>query len=287
LTSILENSFDGKNYYVGARSGKNPPILSKWPLTKVRTDFVNRPICAQYFLGYAGIKLPFWGSEIGTRPVSSVLYFAEKGEMLQVRNVVLNNQETLFIEVRVRIDWNSSERLFSIWLLPENDYSIKQMEVKSLDGKLLRRIENSNYKNIPGRKMTLPYSVVVFYYAYDVIGVGERNPSSEVLFKEEYTLIEVSTKKISAKQFSPDELSMPGTLIGDSAFKDTQDGIMYALPANPADLDRMIEVALTGKNFTPTPLPARTVLIIRWIIILAGLGMILYVGYRKFIKKET
>jgi hypothetical protein len=254
-------------------------------LTEARTNFANRQLFPQYFMGCVGIKVPLWGSELGNRPISSILYFEEDGEILQIRNVVLNNQETLFIEAKAKsfTDWNIKERLFSIWLLPEKDYSIKQMDVKSLDGELMYRVENSNYKNVSSRKIILPHSVIVSCYTY---GTLNETILPEALFKEEYTLIEVSTKKINTKQFSLDELSMPGTLVGDRTLKDTQEGLVYTIPANPADLDRVIEAALSGKDFTPTPLPSRTAMIIRWILILLGLAMILYAGYKKFIKKS-
>ncbi|MDR1480236.1 MAG: hypothetical protein LBJ00_14970 [Planctomycetaceae bacterium] len=111
--------------------------------------------------------------------------------------------------------------------------------------------------------------------------------SDTPLFTDQYELVEISTKKINDKQFNlKEKYSNPGTHIGDRTLNDTENGVQYVIPANPADLDRVIEAALSDKDFVPTLLPSRTATIIRWILILLGLAMILYAAYQKFIKKS-
>ena len=61
--------------------------------------------------------------------------------------------------------------------------------------------------------------------------------------------------------------------------------VKYRMPANPADLDRVIEAALTGKEFVPTPIrPSLFALILRWGLVIVGLCMIIYALVSMLIK---
>jgi hypothetical protein len=107
------------------------------------------------------------------------------------------------------------------------------------------------------------------------------------LYQEDFILAEVSNKKIDKRQFELDKsYAQPGVVVTDRTLKDTENGLTYFVPANPADLDRVIESALTGKDFTPTPLPSRAAIIVRWLFIILGLAMMIYAVSMKFIKKK-
>jgi hypothetical protein len=50
-------------------------------------------------------------------------------------------------------------------------------------------------------------------------------------------------------------------------------------------LQILIKSALNGTDFVPTPLPSTTAIIIKWLRCFAGIAMILYAVYKKFIEK--
>jgi hypothetical protein len=287
ITNVQEKAFDGKNYYLCAKSENNlVPIISKWILSDSNAGLEERPLFPQSYTFCAGLKFPSLGKEIGNSPIAFVLEADKMKEIFEIRNTVLNNQNTLFVKIKsnCELDWDNKVRLFSIWLLPEYNYSPCQIEIHSLDEQIVYRIENSNFRKLPNKNIFLPYSSIISYYIYGSI---KDDTIHDALFKETYTLSEVSTKKINLAQFDlmASHGKISGTLVGDRTLKDTDEGLLYVVPANPADLDRVIETALTGGDFVPTPLPSTTAIVIKWLLCIAGIAMIFYAGYKRFIKK--
>ncbi|MDR1383971.1 MAG: hypothetical protein LBJ67_09030 [Planctomycetaceae bacterium] len=279
-THIDEKSVDGKNFYSGGKAQKDK-------IGGLGVNPINQASLYQIFTINMGYKYPTFGDEFQTPPMSYILYLAQNGEVLQANQDSLDGEEVFKIKIRSEcrlMDQKTSvSRLITFWCLPKYNYAIKRINVESLDGKMLYCTKNENFQLIPGKTVYLPYHITIDYYTF-VTAFGDI--SSSPLFTEDFFLKEISTNPVNKKQFDlRNKYNDPGTLVTDRTLRDTDDGVSYYVPANPADLDRVIESALTGKDFTPTPLPSRAAIIIRWIIILIGLGMILYAGYRKFIQK--
>jgi hypothetical protein len=211
---------------------------------------------------------------------------ANDGEVLRVdESVLLDGDQTILIKIKSKsiFDWNKTERIFTFWLSKKYNYAIKQCEISSLDGQICYLIQNDQFFELKKKVLYLPRQTSISYYTYTTCNTIFPKP----LFKEEITLSNISTKKIDPKLFSLDKLySIPGTVISSRELRDTDEGLTFTIPANPADLDRVIEAALTGKDFVPTPLPSTTAIVIKWLLCVAGIAMIFYAGYDKFIKKK-
>jgi hypothetical protein len=288
LDFIDEKSFDSNNYMYGSggyeRTEYATPAVSIDSKEQIIRDAGKSFILDSMYLWASGYKFPTIGDDIGTSQVSSVIFLASHGQINRFEKQTTDGEESVFLEIIAKDIFTDSKRTYSLWLLSKYQYVIKRMLVKTLDGRKLYEIENGDYMKVSQDGLFFPKVCKISYYFWhnnaDII-------SDSLLFTEGYSLAEASTKSVAIDQFDiRKKYSNPGTVIADRTLRDTDAGVQYTIPANPADLDRVIEAALNGKDFVPTPLPSRTATIIRWILILLGLAMILYAGYKKFIKKS-
>ncbi|MDR1383974.1 MAG: hypothetical protein LBJ67_09045 [Planctomycetaceae bacterium] len=283
---VQEVAFDGKRFYSGTGSvvsSENSPGIEILPLEDIILNKNPSRVNQQYTIKM-GFKYPNCGSEVGSSCQSYILFLIKSGQMLRVEQVKLNNENYLYLEIKAKslLDWNRVERIFSFWLDPRMNYAVKQLDIKSIDGKICYHIENDDFIKLENRTVFIPRKTQTVYYTYyETDDIFETS-----LFTEISLLADISSKKVSEKNFDiSKKYTEPSTYVFDKTLSKSGEGIGYLVPANPADLDRVIESALTDKDFTPTPLPSRAAIIIRWIMILAGISMILYAGYRKFIQK--
>jgi hypothetical protein len=277
-------SVDGEFFYSGGMTDNKPIVLMINPLSHP-SSFLFQILTLN--MGY---KYPMNSNDFenNLQPVSYILYLAQKKEnVLQVKSEIIDNEKTFLIKVFSEeynyLDQCSKPRFFTFYLLPEYHYAVKQIEVHSQNNELVYKIFNKNFKKLPGKKVYLPNESIIQRHTHITINDIVSSPP---LYSENFLITEVSTKKINNKQFNlKNKFSDSGTLITDRALKDTDEGISYYMPANPADLDRVIEAALTGGDFVPTPLPSTMAIVIKWLLCIAGIAMILYAGYKRFIKK--
>jgi hypothetical protein len=288
LDFINEKSFDGNNYMYGSggfeRTEHTAPAVgidSKEQLIRVAG---KSGILDSMYLWASGYKFPIIGDDIGSPQVSSVTFLASHGQINRLEKQTNDGEESVFLEIIAKDIFTDSKRMYSLWLLPRYQYVTKKMSVKTLDGKNLYEIENDDYIKVNQDGLFFPsISKISYYFWHNNV----EFISDSLLFTETYSLAEVSTKSVAIDQFDiRKKYSSPGTVIADRTLKDTDAGVQYIIPANPADLDRVIEAALTGGDFVPTPLPSTTAIIIKWLLCIAGIAMILYAGYKKFIKKH-
>jgi hypothetical protein len=274
-------AIDGQCFYAGGALDDNPGSMSIYPLTS-DVVFLSHP-----FTFYCGYKYPNSKDEMEELPMSYILYLNQKGGLTSIQKTRIEGNEAFQIEAISEgynaIDQYSIKRIISFWLLPQYNYALKQIDIKSVDNKLVHRITNDDFRLLPSKKTYIPHRSTIQHYTYSTINDTIVTSS---LFTEDISLTEVSTHKINKKQFDlRNKFSSPGTLVGDRVLQNTDEGVIYIVPANPADLDRVIEAALSGKDFVPTPLPSTAAIVIKWLLCIAGIAMILYAGYKKFIKK--
>ncbi|MDR2642741.1 MAG: hypothetical protein LBC74_08095 [Planctomycetaceae bacterium] len=287
--SPIERSFDGVSFYNGNGSESTEDIpttsgIGIYTPEQAAKYFVNISAFAPEYLTYCGYKFPSDGKDLGIPQKSLVLFLKEHGNLVGFKEHTGDNPQTCNVLISVPDTKLGKNVIYEFVLLPKFNYAIKKCELKTPEGNIICTIENDNFNQVEKKRVFLPQDIKVIYYSFVTIpGVISDTP----LFFENYRLIEVSTDKINKQQFDlRKKYSNPGTHVGDRTLKDTPEGVQYVVPANPADLDRVIESALTGKDFTPTPLPSRAAMVVRWILVLLGLAMIIYAGYRKFIKKK-
>ncbi|MDR1963192.1 MAG: hypothetical protein LBQ50_05395 [Planctomycetaceae bacterium] len=284
---LVEKSMDHFKYYQGNGVQRDSRYLSIWPIDKMRLGTQQHFGCfSQYYTTCIGYKFPFFGSELKMPLMSYILFLIDDGEVLDIDDgITLDGDPSILIKIKSKsiFDWNQKERIFTFWLIKRYNYAIKRCEISSLDNRMCYLIQNDNFFEFKKNILYIPRRTTISYYTYLTIS---DTIFLEPLFKEEISLSEISTKKIDPNLFSLDNAySIPGTVISSRVIRDTDDGLTFTIPANPADLDRVIEAALTGGAFTPTPLPSTGAIIFRWLLCIAGIAMIFYAGYKKFIKK--
>jgi hypothetical protein len=274
-------AFDGQLFYAGAALDDTHGVISIYPVTS-DVFFLSHP-----YTFCAGYKYLNSNNEIGISPISYILYLNQNGNLKNVERKTLEGQEAIEIELISEgynaIDQYPVKRIMTFLLLPNYNYAVKQIDIKSMNNELAHRVTNDDFRKLHGKKIYLPYRSTIQHYTYSTLN---DIIFSLPLFTEKIILSELSTKKIAKNQFDlRKKFSDPGTLIGDRVIRDTEEGLVYTMPANPADLDRVIEAVLTGGDFVPTPLPSTAAIIIKWLLCIAGIAMIFYAGYKRFIKK--
>jgi hypothetical protein len=287
IESVLERSFDGTNIYNGNGSTAtefSTSGLGIYTKENALKAFARVPVCFPDYFLYAGYKFPLAAEELGTSQQSYILFLINQGRLIDFQKHD-NHVDSPFVVITIESEETQSKRkrIFEFLLLSKFNFAIKKWTMKTLDNKLLYEVENKEFVELSGKKIFLPKSIEVKHYSYVTVS---DFVSPTPLFSERYLLAEISVKKIAAKQFDlRTKYSQPGTHIGDRTLTDTNKGVQYVVPANPADLDRVIEAALNGTDFIPTPLPSTAAIIVKWLLCLAGIAMIFYAGYKKFVKK--
>jgi hypothetical protein len=278
-------SVDGEFFYSGGMTDDKPIVLMINPLSHPTS------VLFQILTLNMGYKYPMISNDFenNLQPASYILYLAQKKEnVLQAKSEIIDDEKIFLIKVFSEeynyLDQCPKPRFFTFYLLPEYHYAVKQLEVHSQNNELVYKIVNKNFKKLSGKKVYLPNESILQRYTHVTIS---DLVSSTPLYTENFLITEVSTKKINNKQFNlKNKFSDSGTLITDRSLRDTDEGISYMIPDNPADLDRVIEAALNGTDFVPTPLPSTTAIVIKWLLCIAGIAMIVYAGYEKFFKKK-
>jgi hypothetical protein len=282
-----ENSFDGDEFMSGSGNDKAEStsaalsIISKEHFIR---DFGKHVACDSVFLWASGYRFPRIGSDLGMSQQSLILHLIFNGRITLLKKEVLENQPCTIIKIIANDMTSTDKRAFMFWLLPDLQYAVKKMNVYTTKGNVIYEVENDNFIDIDKKGIFFPKKSVINYYSW--INTPEM-VSDKILVTESYDLNLATTNQISAIQFKlQKQYTTSGTVIADRTLRDTDAGVQYTIPANPADLDRVIEAALNGTDFVPTPLPSTTAIVIKWLLCIAGIAMIVYAGYEKFFKKK-
>ena len=283
-TTISEFSFDEKEFMYGGGhewTEHVSPALSIDPKDQAIRDIGNGILFDFGYLLAAGYRFPVIGKDIGTSQESYVMYLLQNGQIDGIERILSNGDEYFIVSIIARDTHVDDDRLYTFWLMPKYQYASEKMMARTKDGRIIYEIENSNFTKIGKGNVYFPRISKITYYSWhtkpDFI-------SDSALFAEEYTLVDVSVARIARNQFDlRKKYSGTGTTIADRTLRDTPSGLQYIVPANPADLDRVIEAALTGKDFVPTPIrPSLVALLFRWSLAIVGLCMIFYALFRMF-----
>jgi hypothetical protein len=281
-----ENSFDGNEFMSGSDNDKTEntsaalSIISKEHFVR---DLGKHVVCDSIFLWASGYRFPRIGFDLGMSQQSLILFLTSNGRITILKNDVLENKRCTIIEIIANDVISMDKRIFKFWLLPDLQYAVKKMNVYTTKGDVIYEVENDDFTDIDKKGIFFPKKSVINYYSW--INTPEI-VSDKILVTESYDLNSATTNQISAIQFKlRKQYTTSGTVIADRTLRDTDAGVQYTIPANPADLDRVIEAALNGTDFVPTPLPSTVAIVIKWLLCIAGIAMILYAAYKKFIKK--
>lgn len=256
-----EKSYDGQRIYMYSSTfvGKDPFVVGIFPKN---TDNV---LFDSYF-ERAGFRMPkFEKDHVTTLFVPEVLALVNDGEKLvTVETTRLDEKPCLRLvfETGSYIGWSGKAR-HEFYLDQEAAYALRRHEVKRMDGTLIARVELSDIQRAGGNDGPwLPMKCQASYYQYKSL---PKTPSKTVVMEEKYHVESCSLADIPDSDFTLAYLR-PGMIVGDATLpgaNKTKSGfINYTVPANPADLDRVIERSV-GQQ-TPVgqgPTLSRTVLI--------------------------
>jgi hypothetical protein len=264
--------------------------LSIYPIEKTMNDDHTYPVFLQSYLSFVGFKFPTYGMELKTSPSSYVLFLLENGELKNCVEEVVDGTQLLRIDIEsnvliLDVSYEVKPHFFSCWVDPKLNYAVKRLDITLPSGELILTAINDDFKKVSGNEAYLPQKTKVDYYFLNKI---QSKTSEGPLYTQEYTLLSYSTKNIDLSQFDLRKtFQQPGVMVTDKTFREDGAGITFLVPANPADLDRMIEAALTGKSFVPTPISSPFTLVFRWGLVIIGLCMIIYALFRMFTRVKT
>ena len=255
VMSVNEMSFDGECLYSG--NGALPdtfhsPGLIITPLEQLESQ--TGQLCYPEFLGHAGLAFPYSGSDLATPPSSSILRVLQQGgSLVRVQDTSVNRQKGVLVDMVGKGRWPQTDEThsFSYQLLPEYGYAVCRWEERTPDGKILRSVENGDFMKVPGTEVYLPKRSVVEYYTWVTI---PTEVTSQPLLQETFTVENVDTRPIDNRQFCLREAyEKPGTQIADYKLGKGPHGfgVQYRIPANPEDLDRVIEAATSQDPYHP------------------------------------
>jgi len=276
----LTTAMDGQNYYIG-HSKKDSNMsegLSVFPISMTMEKDQQYPVFSQSYLPFIGLKFPTYGSELNTTPRSYVLFLLDNGKLIRFTEDLLEGEKTLRFDIESDVpfmDILDGTRLFSIWIVPDYNFAVRRIDIKTLSNQLLLSAVNDDFRKVIGKDIFIPHKTSVDFYSFaSVLFPVSDGP----LYTLTCNVSEVSVKKIDVAQFDlQNKFQQAGAMVSDRTLKDTGEVLTYITPANPADLDRVIEAALTGKDFVPTPIrPSFFALIFRWGLAIFGLCMIIY-----------
>ena len=289
VETIKERSFDGEICYIGSgheQSDTNTPTLLVYSLEQAKERLPFFTMCYPEYMACAGYRFPLDAPELLESHDSLVLYLIARGDLNVVKSVddETDNPKT-YIELVAPEIWTKKNHRYKFWLSKKLNYAVEKYEIESLDGDRAYQIINSDFFQIPGKTIYLPNKCIQKCFTFMTIpGVYLAKP----LFEEQYRLTHISTERIDKRQFDlQSKYSNPGTMLGNHSFsKDAETkGLQYVAPANPADLDRVIEAAITGGDFVPTPVTSKTAVVFRWLLVATGIVLVIYVLLRRLVKQ--
>ena len=193
------------------------------------------------------------------RSLSPLIIFKKEGSGV-VRTLadtlpVVDGHECVQVEIREQM----MRTEFS--LDPHLHYAAREWKRFSAQGNLIEVAHSTDFKKYDAEgALWLPASCLHEFYQYD----GWPTKPSGVLFNERTTLEELRlVDGLDDSQISllRGDYDRPGTLVSDSTHpkaKDLPGGVLsYVIPADPEDLDKAIEGAISGKPFVSSSSPGR------------------------------
>ena len=286
-TSTHVTAKDHENYYTYGEEERISAIntVSAFPLALRMEKYSHDSTFVQPYLPFLGIRLPSKSAELNEKPTSYISFLLENGNLVNYSEVDLEGMSALRVDIESNVSFieiPDGVHVFSFWLVPKHNFAVARLEIKQSPDKLLLRAVNSDFKKITGTTVWIPYRTKVDYY---VFANQAMNHAGGPFFMQEFFLSDVSTRKTDISYFDlRKKFQQPGNLVGDRTLLDTNGGLMYVVPANPADLDRVIESALTGKDFVPTPLQSPWASPSSWVLAIVGLCLIIYSLVSMYIK---
>ena len=223
--------------------------LIVFPLKRYLDDGVNRmraDLGAEYF-SQAGFALPSIPCERVRQRSSALLDLLGKGgKVIAVRPDVLKAVPCTVAEV----GYGGGRDTF--YLDPSRGYALLRHEKRTVSGKLALSCDNSNFAKLHNIDVWLPRRCEEEHYTWPTI---PDQICDEPLIGVTYVVSEVSGDHVSEDRFALRYVE-PGTVVSDGTLPGAESHprgrITYTVPANPKDLDRVIEAAVAGKPFVPS-----------------------------------
>lgn len=222
-------------------SGKAPLLVIN-PLSTLVRNAPTAIVMQAYYLRAAGFQMPRFPAEFG-RPTNHVLI-----DLLQ-SDARINSvkQETSGEKTLVTIEVELGERTYNFSLDPTINYAVVSWE-EFVNERLTKACISSDFSQIDSRGLWLPKRITVRHHNY----FREPDKFHDVaLFTDAFLVTSFDASPIPESAFVLD-YSDPGAYVSDGTLptaKSRKSGrIDYQIPADPEDLDRVVEEAIRGKK---------------------------------------
>jgi hypothetical protein len=199
------------------------------------------------YLREAGFKVSEIPEEVGLAPRSLLLHLVDQGAtVLRVAEEDVDGIDCL------RIDVEGPNGLWLFDLDPSRRHAVRRREERTPGGKARCLATMSDFVELPGTDgVWLPRRCQVTYYQWS----GKPDPPEDKpLFRETFTVSHLSWDAVPDDRFIVMYIN-PGASIADGtlpeAAKSPHGRIEYVVPANPEDLDKVIQHARDGTPFVP------------------------------------
>lgn len=141
---------------------------------------------------------------------------------------------------------------------PKMQYALRQRIERDEKGNVLYKSTMAKFKECGDEpRVWLPMLCRVDYYAYPQSNMPAP-PSNEVLYTEEYSLLDLLVGTEAAATLTPSSFTIAyqagGTNVQDGRVTTDGKALQYTVPANPEDLENAIERAKHGKPYVPEDL---------------------------------
>jgi len=245
-------AFDGDRVYqsgvrtVGSKDGiQSVSIRSAATMAAKMPD---SPMLLYNYLEFAGFWLPNRCAQLTTPAVrSAVLQALSDGRLLDKDEQLSGGENLQVLTIAVK------NLIYKYYLDPRLNFAVRRSETRTAKGDLIHLVELSDFRKLSNTSdLFLPWKCDVVIYQLDS---WPPIPASKPLGELKFVVKEMERGKATATQFVLD-YAHAGTFVSDATIpgaEQTKSGfITYEYPADAAELDQVIQEAITGVSH-PSP----------------------------------
>jgi hypothetical protein len=266
-----ELSFDGEVLYNGSPAGDQPMITID-PLDKVPDYLATVRMTRQDYLYEAGYILPDYPKDLREKvPASSLILslISQGAEVARCEEELAGGPRMLFVELQ------KAGRTYRFRLDPSMGYAVRRREERLESGRLAVAVDCDDFAKLPRSGLWLPRRVEATWHCRPE---EPRLVTDKRLVVDSYKVTELRDDPIPESQFAL-RYEKPGTFVADSrpSGSEKQPGgrVSYRQPADPGDLDEVIQTALGGGASPRSRWSSLRVAVVVHVAILAALAAFL------------
>jgi hypothetical protein len=248
---ISEVIFDGTKIYTGTRTEavKAPVMLVEEPEEGKRSTLRRARASKKYpptLLRYMGFSVPQRVEDFKAPRIRSLILDLAKSPDNKTTTSMVSHDGSEFLNVRI----STPDSHFSFELDPALEYAVRREVLESKDGKVIYSATLTDFQQFAKTKAWLPRKCIVEFDQIDGNPPVPATPADRPFFTERYTVTQCTPDPLPDGELTAalDKLyNVPRAHISDATIPGAESHkggqVNYTVPANPADLDRVIEKA--------------------------------------------